>query len=729
MFRTLFLVLLVLVSFSLQGQNYNFSGQWQNMGPNDIPYAEKFQYAAGTGPVESIAISPSNPNIMLVTSLNGGVFYSEDGGELWLNAGTDYWDYSASPWADIHPTNDNLWFAVQHFKGKNGKPGKIGKKGGLMRTNDKGVTWTNIAGVSTFGGEFVEIFGTRFHPHDPNKLIIMTTSGLFYTNNCTAEKVEWTKVTAYDGWIYDIDFMDDRMYVSNFQFGNWHIFSVNQNDFNDAHKLESFESLGGEKKFVTFEPCADSLIVLVDYKKSVDKLYGLNPKADNLSALKGSQAVNFGNGHTFEVNPHNSNFMMVGNSTKIRYYDLRVMKTKRIGSEYHVDVEYVKFHPKDTNVIYIATHGGIWKSEDQGVTWLDKTRGLGVAEVMGISADPYDPSRIAIGCYHDGSSFYELDDKGNRRWRIINGGDGLRPLINPLNPYVVYSSNQYVGGGLSVSFDTLKSNKNLHNYNGLKTSGWELAYALHPEQENTLFFNYMIKRGEGANNIDIVRTFDPSERNSAVRISNFKETHGMETYKVYALFNSKYHPDRLFAYVLHFDKDEEGKKVTNHRLFTNENILDSADITKNSWLEMDIPYNSWIGEIAFHPTKENRIFISYQAGNDNPESLFGDKAMVFAIKYKPSTNRVKREIDISKNIPVSIGGRFNMCFIEESNSLLIATRTGVYIGDKRVQKGKSRWTKIGFGLPQCKPMGIEYNEQKRVITVGLFGRGVWQYYL
>ena len=239
----------------------------------------------------------------------------------------------------------------------------------------------------------------------------------------------------------------------------------------------------------------------------------------------------------------------------------------------------------------------------------------------------------------------------------------------------------------------------------------------------------MIKNGDGVNNIDIVRTFDPTERNSTKRISNFKETHGMESYKVYALFNSKYHPDRLFAYVLHFDKDENGKGITNHRLFSNEQILDSASIVTNSWVEMALPYNSWVGDIAFHPTKENRLFISYQAGNDNPESLFGDKAMIYAIKYKPNNNRVKREIDISKNIPVSIGGRFNMCYIKESNSLLIATRTGVYIGNNRTLKGKSRWSKIGFGLPNCKPMGIEYNEEKRVITVGLFGRGVWQYYL
>ena len=108
------LITAITLASSINAQDYNYMGQWQNVGPNDIPYAEKFQYAAGTGPVENIAISSTNPDIMLVSSLNGGVFYSENGGDLWLNAGSDYWDYSSSPWVDIHPTNEKLWFAVQH---------------------------------------------------------------------------------------------------------------------------------------------------------------------------------------------------------------------------------------------------------------------------------------------------------------------------------------------------------------------------------------------------------------------------------------------------------------------------------------------------------------------------------------------------------------------------------------------------------------------------------------
>lgn len=729
--RYLRFFIFILLPFQLFAQNWEFNNSWVNIGPNDVPFAKDYKYAAGTGPVECIRIAPSNPQYMLMSSLNGGIFYSENGGEQWLNAGTDYWTYSASPWCDFYPENENIWFGVMHQKGKNGKAGDIGKYGGVLRTKDKGLTWEKILNVSHVGGEYVEIYSTKFHPDNPKMMFVLTSSGLFYTNDCLASMPEWSKFPNVDGWIYDMEFVNDKIYLSNFQFGKWNLFEVNQFKFSEYKKSEGFLKYADDTRNLTIEPYHDSLLVLVDHSKGSDQLLRFYPKKDDFKLLSSSERVNFGSGHTFAVNPFNTNQIFIGNSTKIKYFNYDTKKSANLGSDYHVDVEYVIFHPNDSAVVYIATHGGVWKSTDGGKNWEAKTKGLGIAEVTGISVDPNNPARVMASFYHDGSAYLSSDRTDIPSWEIINGGDGLQPLIHPNKYNVTYSSNQFTGGGVYISNDTVYNYTNIHSYNHLKTSGWEMAYVLHPEIDSLLLFNFMHSKGEKNGSIDIARTFQPDKRDKAEIISDFMKFQGMQAYKVYGIFNSEYYPNRLFAYVLDFVKDENNKPITNHRLFYNNNVLDSAEVVQANWVEVEMPFNSWLGGIAFHPKFENRIYLAYAGGKSDPESMFGDKGMAYAIKFKEKSDetKVKREIDISRNVPNGIGGKYNICELGGTGWFALATQTGVYLGDNRSMKGKGRWVKLGVGLPNCKPYGIDFNKKKEIITVGLFGRGVWQYQL
>lgn len=77
---------------------------------------------------------------------------------------------------------------------------------------------------------------------------------------------------------------------------------------------------------------------------------------------------------------------------------------------------------------------------------------------------------------------------------------------------------------------------------------------------------------------------------------------------------------------------------------------------------------------------------------------------------------------------ISVGGRFNLvCINENGPELFIATRTGVYYGNKKTLKGKADWIQVGYGLPHCKVYGLHYHSEAKVLTVGMFGRGVWRY--
>ena len=48
-------------------------------------------------------------------------------------------------------------------------------------------------------------------------------------------------------------------------------------------------------------------------------------------------------------------------------------------------------------------HGGVSVSTDDGLTWSDRTTGIGATQTLKMAAGESDPSYVALGTYHDGT--------------------------------------------------------------------------------------------------------------------------------------------------------------------------------------------------------------------------------------------------------------------------------------------------------------------------------------
>jgi len=196
-------------------QDYNFSNSWQFLGPFNKPDSPTNISASGVGPIEFIRVYQKNPQHLLAGSISGGLFFSEDGGENWINSGSDAWDYSGCGWADFYPENEKVWFAFSNHADNNGKPGKSGMHGGIMRSMNSGTSWEKVAGgASLFGSEEIAVYGFRFLPSKPEVMFVLSGVGLFYTENCLSETIAWKKVSELSGMIYDMDFIKDQAYIS-----------------------------------------------------------------------------------------------------------------------------------------------------------------------------------------------------------------------------------------------------------------------------------------------------------------------------------------------------------------------------------------------------------------------------------------------------------------------------------------------------------------------------------
>lgn len=711
--------------------NYNLDHHWQPLGPTKKPLEDKRQSATGIGPVEFIRASEVKEGWLLAGSINGGLFYSKDGGEQWISAGSEEWHYSACGWAEFNPKNEEMWFASSCATNDNGQAGLLGHHGGIYRTVNAGLDWELVANKDDFNGsEYLQIFGFKFHPKQYKRLFVYTSEGLYQTVDCTAENIRWERITNLAGWIFDIDFTESHMYISHMQFGKWSVYTAPLTDLKRVQQNDLLSKDTDEKIGITFEPYQDQMLILVNYTRKADVLLLDNLKEKQTQVLLNGQRVVFGTGRTMANSPYRPNELMLGYGTTMKRWNLMERaETDRMKGGYHVDLEYILYDPFDSMKVYIATHGGVYTSFDHCQSWVSTSNGLNIAEVEALAVSEIDPNVMAIGCYHDGSSYRaDWNNNGVYEWKNINGGDGLVPIIPKDNPAIVYTSNQFTGGGIYMSKDSGRTKVNIHTNKSLTTSGWQMSAVLHPIDQELLFFNYAIRHGKGKNNVEIARTRSPLSRDTVDRITNFQQSHQIEKYSVYGIYNSEDYPNQLYIHLIEFTKDEKGNPLNVHRVFRTDDCTAPAPDVINSWYEVEIPRSDWIASIVPSPESRDVLYIAYVAGIAGTELTTEDFGLIYNLKYQKGSGKLVRELDITRNIPFTLTGRYNIA-LDGNGGMFFGTRFGLYYGTKRTLKGTGYWKEVGHGIPHCKIHGVYFNKKENSLTIGMYGRGVWRYFL
>ena len=109
-------------------------------------YARGIRGGEGGQMVMSLAISPVNPNLMLMGSDMAGIWRSVDGGDNWYSV-IDNNNFRSVNDIVFHPTKENVAFCVQGTKGVDSSSlSKLNstKMDGLYRTTDGGHTWEHV---------------------------------------------------------------------------------------------------------------------------------------------------------------------------------------------------------------------------------------------------------------------------------------------------------------------------------------------------------------------------------------------------------------------------------------------------------------------------------------------------------------------------------------------------------------------------------------------------------
>jgi len=94
-------------------------------------------------------------------------------------------------------------------------------------------------------------------------------------------------------------------------------------------------------------------------------------------------------------------------------------------------VTAIVINPEQPAILFIATNDSVYKSRDDGATWVPVTEGLSNARILSLAIHPTNTSTIYAGTL--GDAVYRSVDGGNR-WSIINAG--LKEHVTVVNAFI-----------------------------------------------------------------------------------------------------------------------------------------------------------------------------------------------------------------------------------------------------------------------------------------------------
>lgn len=93
----------------------------------------------------------------------------------------------------------------------------------------------------------------------------------------------------------------------------------------------------------------------------------------------------------------------------------------------------IQLHPKNPNIIYIATNDYIYKSRDGGQTWTNLSQGMSYSRVIAMAIDPAYPATVYAGT--KGDAVYKSHD-GGQRWASMRSGLDDATISSVVNQFL-----------------------------------------------------------------------------------------------------------------------------------------------------------------------------------------------------------------------------------------------------------------------------------------------------
>ncbi len=660
---------------------------WTNNNPDPFPDTDQGGWLPGNGRVNEIAIDPNNDLVLYAGASGGGLWKSVDDGNNWTTLTDDLPNLAVSGIAISHTNSDHIYMLT----------GDLDSRAlvsiGVLKSTDGGSNWVET-GLSFDRDEVVYGSELKMDYNNSSKLVATTSEGIYYTNNSGDS---WDHVQF--GEFFDIVYHPtnpDTVYAST--------------------AISIFQSSDGGQNWIALAnmssyTLSDSRIELAVTPANTDKIYAIlgdkdryeglffsEDRGDNWLFFSGVGGPNIlasdtsgsflSTQATFDlciaVSPINENEIVVGG--------INVWKSMNGGSTWDrmtywrhdwADGEYIHSDIHELifsgTKLYAGTDGGIYKSNDYAVNWVDLSEGLGIMQPHKIGITNANTNLVYVGAQDNGVNKYS----GNSTFEHVRGADGFECIIMPTNSDTVFSSRQY--GIVELSSD------------GGST------FSVIISDVNNKLFNNPLQLKPGSN--DQLITSKAGEiiiTNLAGNIDFTKLIPGNLHY-ITNIDISIADVD-LLAVTTYGRNDIN----TNAAVWLTTTLFDAA---QNQWVNITgtLPVTRYcISDIVIDPYDNQHIIVSFNG--------YADGNKIFET-WNRGTNWVNTSYNL-ENVPVN-------CIVVDPDipkSVYIGTDLGVFYKEPDTQT----WIYYNNDLPAVMVHELEINSVDNLIYAATYGRGLWR---
>lgn len=462
MVRARLAVMAMRVSHSARSTVAPLTGSWRPIGPNGVFEAGGGFFGSApqldAGRVVAVVPSSTAGGPLFIGTASGGVWRSNDDGLTWTPMTDDQCALTIGA-ITVDPSSPSTMYAGTGEE-NTGMPGC----GGVLRSSDGGITW---------GLQSTTLISTTGSPTSFGALVVDRTSsnvvlgGVNFSNAGVVRSTNfggnWTialpsgpvsSIVAHptragtyyagDRAVSDASGATRGVYKSTDAGATWTQLA--------AMPVTNPANIGRVDLAVTpADPNKAWAIVDDRSNRKFGGLFMWDDSAQTWTTLTanglytGDRRGDFGAQAEYDlaivVNPRNAQRIYVAGVRAFRSTDGGATFTP-MGMEIHCDWHTIVIDPRDPDILYAGTDGGIFISTDGGDTWTSRNAGLTITQYYpGVSASP--TGTIIMGGSQDNGTFVY---RGSPFWDGFLAGDGGYTAVNPLNPIIQYGETDWLTG-------------------------------------------------------------------------------------------------------------------------------------------------------------------------------------------------------------------------------------------------------------------------------------------
>ena len=373
----------------------------------------------------------------------------------------------------------------------------------------------------------------------------------------------------------------------------------------------------------------------------------------------------------------------------------------------HADIHDMVFDINNSDVMYVGTDGGVYRSWNKGVT-MEIVENLPLSQFYHISVDNEEPYNIYGGLQDNGSWYGPSFAAGGisaKNWNPVGQGDGFRVLRHPTKN-IIYSEMQGAENVWRYDVD----NNLVKTIQPLPVKGyeeyrfnWNAPIEISKNNPDRIYIGsqYLHKSDDMGNSWDIISpdltTNDKSKQNQEDSGGLSMDNSGAENHTT--IFTVTESP--LNENIIWVGTDDGNVQVTSDGGKNWKNVIENIE---------GVPNNTWVYHIEASTQNENIVYAVFDGHTS------GDMK---AYAYKTSDLGKTWKNIIPNNDVTGFVRNIQVDYVNE-DLLFLGTELGVYI----TINGGDNWSRFAKNVPPVAVHYMELQEKTNDLVMGTHGRGV-----